>query len=260
MLVSIYVSFTPPLSHHGSRDPCTPRNATCIPVYWRAHMRDLQLHSTEQHGQLDLLIVCHKGYRWIQVYQVNNVQTHGLNRFSLLRHWSCSCPATCQHTCVNQKWLIGCRTILLFHDIHWHRCNTELTTVPVCYLCLYNCTGTCTCSYCYNIISSGSSLVFLECTSYHCMFCEYFLFFLPYSYQLILAGSSTCSYSSYSQGCFEAQGTCLHVFIFHATNPCLFAQLLTMARARGQLSQTIHARQSCCKMIGKMATGADQFW
>ena len=136
MLVSIYVSFTSPLLHHGSWDPCTPQNATCIPVYWRAHMHDLQLHSTEQHGQLELLIVCHKGYWWIQVCQVNNVQTHGLNGFSLLRHWSCSCLATYQHTCVNQKWLIGCRTILLFCDVHWHRCNTELTTVPVCYLCL----------------------------------------------------------------------------------------------------------------------------
>ena len=136
MLVFIYVSFTPPLSHHGSQDPCPPRNATCIPVYWRAYMHDLQLHSTEQHGQLELLIVCHKGYQWIQVGQVNNVQTNGINGLSLLRHWSCSSPATCQHTFVNEKWLIGCRTILLFCDVHWHRCNTELTTVSVCYLCL----------------------------------------------------------------------------------------------------------------------------
>ena len=40
---------------------------------------------------------------------------------------------------------------------HWH-----------CWLC--------TCSYCYNIFSSGLSLVFLECTSYHCMFFELFSF------------------------------------------------------------------------------------
>ena len=36
------VSFTPRLSHPGFRDPCTPWNAPCIPVYWRTHVRGLQ--------------------------------------------------------------------------------------------------------------------------------------------------------------------------------------------------------------------------
>ena len=53
MSVSIYVSmsvsFTPRSSHPaGSRDPCSPWNTLYISVYWRAHMRDLQLHSMEQ--------------------------------------------------------------------------------------------------------------------------------------------------------------------------------------------------------------------
>ena len=47
MYVSIYLSFTPRLSHPGSRDPCTSWNAPCSPVYWRAHVRDF-MHSTEQ--------------------------------------------------------------------------------------------------------------------------------------------------------------------------------------------------------------------
>ena len=41
--VSMYVSFTPHLMHPGSRDPCMPWNASCILVYWCAHVRDLQL-------------------------------------------------------------------------------------------------------------------------------------------------------------------------------------------------------------------------
>ena len=28
--------------------PCTPWDSPCIPVYWRAHVHDLQLHSTER--------------------------------------------------------------------------------------------------------------------------------------------------------------------------------------------------------------------
>ena len=51
-----------------------------------------------------------------------NSQTHGINRmFSILRQWSCSCPATCQCTCVNQKRLTDGLTVQLrqlFCDIH----------------------------------------------------------------------------------------------------------------------------------------------
>ena len=49
------------------------------------------------------------------------VQTHGINEFSLMRHWqwSCSWPATCQRTCVTRKQPMGCWTMLLcdFHNI-----------------------------------------------------------------------------------------------------------------------------------------------
>ena len=51
-----------------------------------------------------------------------NAQTHGINRaFSILRQWSCSCLATCQCTCVNQKRLTDGLTIqlrLLFCYVH----------------------------------------------------------------------------------------------------------------------------------------------
>ena len=52
------------------------------------------IQSTEQQGRLELLVSV-------------NAQTHGINGFSLLRQCSCSCLATCQHACVNQKQLMG---------------------------------------------------------------------------------------------------------------------------------------------------------
>ena len=33
-----------------------PEMLRVFPVYWCAHMRDLQLHSTEQQGRLELLV------------------------------------------------------------------------------------------------------------------------------------------------------------------------------------------------------------
>ena len=47
-MVCMSVLFTPCLSHPGSQDPRTSWNASGISVYWRAHVHDLQLHSTEQ--------------------------------------------------------------------------------------------------------------------------------------------------------------------------------------------------------------------
>ena len=61
----------------------------------------LQQHSTEQQGRLELLIVYHEDYRRRQVGEC--VDTWYKYGFSLLRQWSCSCPAACQHASVNQK-------------------------------------------------------------------------------------------------------------------------------------------------------------
>ena len=41
-----------------------------------------------------------KTVRWMRRH-------YGIDRLSLLRQWSCSCPATCQRACVNQKWLMS---------------------------------------------------------------------------------------------------------------------------------------------------------
>ena len=88
--VSIYVSFTctPHLSHPGSRDPCTPWNASCIPVHWHAHVRELQLHLTQRPmlkwtaRKTGATCVCHKDYRWRQVGECADTCING---FSLLR-------------------------------------------------------------------------------------------------------------------------------------------------------------------------------
>ena len=63
-------------------------------------------------------------------------QTHSINGFSLVRQWSCNCPATnCQCACVNQKRpmsLLNC-TAVLWRSYRQRR-DTELTTVPACTL------------------------------------------------------------------------------------------------------------------------------
>ena len=61
----MYVSFTPCLSHPGSRDPCTPSNAPCISVYWCAHVRGLQLDWTARTTVATR--VCCEDYRRRQV-------------------------------------------------------------------------------------------------------------------------------------------------------------------------------------------------
>ena len=58
--------------------------------------------------------VCQEDYRQRQV----GVQTHGINGFSLLRQWSCSCLETCQRACVNQKQPMSLPYVLLFCDVH----------------------------------------------------------------------------------------------------------------------------------------------
>ena len=102
-----------------------------------------------------------------------NAQTHGidLNRFSLLRQWSCSCPATYQSKTTDEL------TVLLFCDVHINLGATLNLLQCLCVICgsraepyrltvqrhQWHC---CICSYCLNIIGSGSPPVFHECTSY----------------------------------------------------------------------------------------------
>ena len=131
--LSIYVCIIYPA---GFWDPCTPRNALCVPVYWCAHMRDLQLYLTEQQGHEGRLELLVSAMKIIDEDKYVNVHTHDINcRFSLLRQWSCTCLASCQRACVNvnQKWPVGLLYCCFAHSYR-HRCSTELTTVPMCYL------------------------------------------------------------------------------------------------------------------------------
>ena len=130
IIVCIYLSVTPCLLHPGSRGQCTPWNAPCIPVCWHAHMCDLQLHSTEQQGWLELLVSAMK-IRWMRRHNY-----YSINGFSLLRQWTCSCQATCQCACqpvwiTNDRWAY-CTAVLWCS--YRPRRDTELTTVPTCYL------------------------------------------------------------------------------------------------------------------------------
>ena len=67
MYVSIYVSFILHLSQPDSRDPCTPWNAPCMPVYWRVHVRDLQLHYWSYSCDWLTFSLCCEDYRRRQV-------------------------------------------------------------------------------------------------------------------------------------------------------------------------------------------------
>ena len=102
-----------------------------------------------------------------------NAQTHGVNRFSLVRQWSCSCcPATCQRTCVNQKWLMSLLywcfvTFISTKAQHWtyySACMLFVDVEPYRLTVLRHHWHCCICIYCHNIISSGSPPVFFECT------------------------------------------------------------------------------------------------
>ena len=131
-------------------------------------MHDLQLHSTEQQERLELLM---SAVKIIDEDRLVNAQTHDINCvFSILRQWGCSCPATCQCACVNQKRPMGLLYQLLFCDVHIDIGATLnllqcLHVICGCRAVQTNSAKTSSCSYCHKIISSGLPPVFLECTS-----------------------------------------------------------------------------------------------
>ena len=84
----------------------------------------LQLHAcTRLNSKDDWSYVLVSAMKIIDEDRQVNAQTHGI------------CPATCQHTYVNQKQPMDNCT-LLFCEVYidMHRRNTELTTVPACCL------------------------------------------------------------------------------------------------------------------------------
>ena len=112
--------------------------------------------TTALEGWLELLVSAVKIINWRQVSESCADTWH--KWIQLLRQGSCSCPVGNLPTRLWESKTTDELTVLW--RSYWQRHNTELTTV------LGNHWHCCICSYCHNIISSGSPPVFLECTSY----------------------------------------------------------------------------------------------
>ena len=146
------VSFAPRLSHPGSRDLCTPWNAPYIEVL------TCVIYNCEWTARLECREDCRRG----RVGQLN-AQTHDINGFSLLRQWSSS---ICQHACVNETTdgLLDCTAVLYICAVLYiiDICMTMSLLQLFVVVDLYRLTmlihhwHCCICSYCLNIISSGS--------------------------------------------------------------------------------------------------------
>ena len=145
IMVWIYVSFTPRLSHprsvYGLKCSVYSGILTCSRVIYNC------MHSTVN-SKGDWSYTC-----------------------------SCSFQVTCHCACVNQKQPMGFRTVLLFYDVHIDIGMTLNLPQSSCMRVICGCRAIQTnsaetslallqCSYyCHNVISSGSPPVFLECTS-----------------------------------------------------------------------------------------------
>ena len=74
------------------------------------------MHSTKQQGWLELLV---SAVKIIDKDRLVNAQTHGINGFSLLRQWCCSCPSNLpMHLCESEMTNGLTVSILLFCDVH----------------------------------------------------------------------------------------------------------------------------------------------
>ena len=117
--------FTLCLLHSGSWDSCTLWNALCILLYWCAHVRDLQLHLTEQQGWLELLVI--STMKVIDEDRLANVQAHGINRFGLSRSGAVATQelANTPVWIRNDRWAAGLCTYysacVLFVDVEPYR-------------------------------------------------------------------------------------------------------------------------------------------
>ena len=158
-----YVSFTPHLSHPGSRDLCKPWNAPCISVYWLAHVHDLQLHALDWTARTTgATHICREDY---QRRQVDECTSTWYKHISLLGQWSCSCQATCQRRRLCESKTTDELTVLLFCDVHIDkgatlnllRClhiicgHRDIQTNSVLRPRLRHHWHCCICSYCHNI-------------------------------------------------------------------------------------------------------------
>ena len=74
-----------------------------------------------------LLVVCREDCRW---RQVDEAQTHGINRLSLLRQWSCSGLKLATAPVWNNWW--ADRTAVLWHS-YWHRHDSACMLIVGCW-------------------------------------------------------------------------------------------------------------------------------
>ena len=164
IMVCIYLCM-----YHLSRVCCTlvpkiyvcPEMLLCIPVYWHAHVCDLQLYALDWTSRMTgATRVCREDYRWRQVGECadtwyNQIQPTETVHGAVAAQQLANMPVWIK----NDRWAY-CTAVL------WRSCrrrrDTELTTVPVSFVDveLYRLTvlrhhwHCCICSYSHNIISS----------------------------------------------------------------------------------------------------------
>ena len=152
--------------------PCRSWNAPCIPVYWHAHVHDLQLHihaldwTTRTTGATR---VCHEDYWQRQVGECADIWYKRIQPTEIVEQLA-KAPVWIKTTSDELT------VLLLFCDVHIDKGTTLNLLQCLCVICRCRTVWTtvlrhhwhcCICSYCHNIISSGSPPVFLECASYN---------------------------------------------------------------------------------------------
>ena len=95
--LSIYVSFTLHFPHPGCPE--------MLHVFWYIDVLTCMIYNCTQLNSKKEWSYSLSAMKIVDKDRYVNVQTYGINRFSLLKQ--CCCPATCQHACVNQKRLMG---------------------------------------------------------------------------------------------------------------------------------------------------------
>ena len=183
MYLSIYVSFTPHLSHPGSvyalKYSVYSYILTCSRVRFTTACTALDWTARTTWATR----VCREDY---QRRQVGECADTWFKQISLLGQWSCSCPATCQRACVNQKTTDEL-TVLLFCDVHIDKGVTLNLLWCLCVICgfrdveMYRLTLSRHHWHCciYNCYHNNNQLRLApsipECTSYICWL-EYWTF------------------------------------------------------------------------------------
>ena len=112
--LSIYLSIYLCIIYPAFATPWFPWNAPCILVYWCAHVYDLQLHSSEQQRQLELLVVCHEDWWQRQVCECVHTGYKQIQHTETV--WLLLPGNLPTHLCESET--TDGLTVLLFCDVH----------------------------------------------------------------------------------------------------------------------------------------------